>query len=126
MSARSVGVDPGLGRLSLPADHVAPARIPTEAELHQFVAEPESRRHHVWIAVVLACLLLGGGLFGSQLAAASVAKRNSERSQQALELSAVEIASKLRLSLQRQEDLAISAAAFFLARPFASNDQFRA
>jgi diguanylate cyclase (GGDEF)-like protein len=93
---------------------------------HPPVADTDSKRHHIWVAVVLACLLLAGGVLGSELAADSVAKRNSERSQQALELSAIEIASTLQSSLKREQDLAVSAAGFFLGTPYASNDQFLA
>ena len=41
-------------------------------------------------------------------------------------LSAVEVAATLRLALQREQDLAVSATGFFLGTPFATNEQFLA
>ena len=56
----------------------------------------------------------------------SVARRNSERSRESLELSAAEVASTLRVAILREADLAQSATAFYLRTPYATNDQFLA
>jgi diguanylate cyclase (GGDEF)-like protein len=85
---------------------------------------PPQKRSPIWVAVLLACVMLTGGVVGSAMTARSVAHRNSERSQASLELSSAEVASTLRLALQREEDLAVSATGFFLGTPFATNDQF--
>ena len=83
------------------------------------------RRNHIWVGV-LATLLLSAGVTGAALTARSVAHRNSERSDDARELSSVEVASTLRLAIQREQDLAVSATGFFLGTPYATNDQFLA
>ena len=72
----------------------------------------------------MAALLVAGGVTGSVATARSVARRSAERSHDALALSSVEVASTLRLAIQRQEDLAVSATGFFLDTPFPSNDEF--
>jgi diguanylate cyclase (GGDEF)-like protein len=85
-----------------------------------------SRRAHIWVSVVLASVLLTAGVVGAVLTARSVAHRNSERSEDELALSSVEVAATLRLAIQRQQDLAVSATGFFLGTPYATNDQFLA
>ena len=71
--------------------------------------EPDSKRHHVWVSAVLACALLAAGVLGSQVAAESVARRNSEKSHEALALSSSEVGSALGLAIQREEDLVVNA-----------------
>ncbi len=83
-----------------------------------------SKRWQVWIVVAMAALLVAGGVAGSASAASSVARRNAERSRDALALSSVEVASTLRLAIQREEDLAVSATGFFLDNPVPSNEEF--
>ena len=85
---------------------------------------PSARRNRIWVTVVLATLLLTAGIVGAALTAGSVAHRNTERSADALALSSVEVAATLRLAIQREEDLAVSATGFFLGTPFATNEQF--
>jgi diguanylate cyclase (GGDEF)-like protein len=84
------------------------------------------KRQRIWVAVLLVTVLLAGGLLGSVLTARSVAHRNSERQHEALNVSSIEIASTLRLAIEREEDLAVSAAGYFLGAPFSTNDQFLA
>ncbi len=60
------------------------------------------------------------------MTASSVARRNSETSRDALSVSSIEVASTLRLAIQREEDLATSATGFFLGNPIPSNAQFLA
>jgi diguanylate cyclase (GGDEF)-like protein len=88
--------------------------------------EPDAKRHHVWVSAVLACALLGAGVLGSQVAAESVARRNSEKSHEALALSSAEVGSALGLAIQREEDLVVNATGFFLENPFPTNEQFQA
>ena len=88
--------------------------------------EADPKRHHVWVSGFLACALLGAGVLGSQAAAESVAKRNSEKSHEALALSSAEVGSALGLAIQREEDLVVNATGFFLENPFPTNDQFQA
>jgi diguanylate cyclase (GGDEF)-like protein len=124
VSARNDGVDhrrPPTSTNTTPADGAA-----TDVVLHLPAIEADPKRNHVWVAIAMACLLLGGGVVGSVLAAKSVAHRDSTESRDALSQSSVEVASTLRLAIQREQDLALSATAFFLGTPFAPNAQFLA
>jgi diguanylate cyclase (GGDEF)-like protein len=98
--------------------------LPAGVVLHQSASDVDPKRNHVWVAVVLAAVLFTGGIVTSALTANSVAHRNAQRSQQALELSAAEVAATLRGAILREDDLAAIAAAFYLRTPFATNDQF--
>ena len=83
-------------------------------------------RNHPWVTIVLAVILLAGGVLSATMTARSVAHRSVEKSRDALALSSEEVASTLRLAIQREEDLAVSATGFFLGTPIPSNDQFLA
>ena len=83
-------------------------------------------RNHLWVTTVLAVMLLAGGVLSATMTARSVAHRSAEKSRDALALSSEEVASTLRLAIQREEDLAVSATGFFLGTPIPSNDQFLA
>ncbi len=87
---------------------------------------PVSRRWQARVVVMVAVLLLAGGTLGAVLTSESVVRRDTERSKQALALSSAEVASTLRLAIQREEDLAVSATGFFLGKPYPSNTEFLA
>ncbi len=125
MSAPNDGAAQG-PQPAAPSDPLMTERAPREVVLHLPAVEPDPRRNHVWVAIVLASLLLVCGVVGSVAAARSVANRNAERSQDTLELSSIEVAATLRLAIQRQQDLAVSATGFFLGTPYPTNDQFLA
>ncbi len=76
------------------------------------------------MAVLLAGLLFAMGVAGSVATASSVARRDADKSRNAFSLSTVEVASTLRLAIQREQDLAVSAAGFFLDSPLPSNAEF--
>ena len=82
------------------------------------------RRFHVWsvvaVAVTLACY--GAAVAGARF----VARSNEAKSAATFKRSATDIASTVRLALQREQDLEVTAAAFFLGDPQASDVQFRA
>jgi diguanylate cyclase (GGDEF)-like protein len=88
--------------------------------------ETGSKRHHVWVSAVLACMLLAGGVLGSRAAAVSVARHNSDHSREALVLTSVEVASTMRQAIKREEDLAVSATGFFHVNAFPTSEQFLA
>jgi diguanylate cyclase (GGDEF)-like protein len=93
------------------------------AKFKRFQTE-SGRRLQVSVVVLLAGLLLVGGIAGSVATASSVRMRNADSSRDALALSSVEIAATLRLAIQREEDLAVTAAGFFLNTPTPSNEDF--
>jgi signal transduction histidine kinase len=72
-------------------------------------------------ALALTVLLIVCAVFGAD----SVARSDAARSRQVFETSSAEIASTLQLAIQREEDLVVSAAAFWLDNPQASNADFR-
>ncbi len=124
MSTGEVVPAVGLGPTSI--DLRIPATAAPEFGLHPASVDTKPKQNRLWAAIVLAMLLFAGGVFGAALTARSVAQRSADKSRTALALSSVEVASTLRLAIQRQEDLAVSATGFFLGTPIPSNDQFLA
>ena len=80
------------------------------------------RRLGVW--GVIAALLAVGGVVGTVFAARSVARTDAQNSHQAFKQSSTEIASTLRLAIQREQDLIVDASGFVIGSPHASNAQF--
>jgi diguanylate cyclase (GGDEF)-like protein len=74
--------------------------------------------------VALVCLV--GGVIGSILGAQSVASRNATKQRAEFSHSATAIASTLKLAIQREEELAISASTYFADNPKASGAEFSA
>ena len=88
----------------------------TDVGQHSRVAAA-SKRWQLWVVVLAAVLLVVGGVVGSILSAQSVVRNDTARSKRALATSAAEVGSTLRLAIQREQDLAVSATGFFLASP---------
>jgi diguanylate cyclase (GGDEF)-like protein len=82
-----------------------------------------SKRHRLWLAV--AAMLAIGGITGTLFGASSVAHTGAANSREAFANSSGEVASTLQLAIQRERDLVVSASAFFLGDPHATNAQFR-
>src|SRR5665213_789767 len=76
-----------------------------------------------WVAVAALVAMIGvaGSVLGSQAAAKSAASQ----SRQIATTSSLEIAANLTLAIQREQDLAVSAATFLTANPNATMAQFR-
>jgi diguanylate cyclase (GGDEF)-like protein len=81
-------------------------------------------RRGVWAAVALLCVGLGAA--GSVLAARSVARSDADRAREAFPATAAGIASTLKLAIQHEEDLLVSATTFFAGNPKASGAQLDA
>jgi diguanylate cyclase (GGDEF)-like protein len=79
-------------------------------------------RRRVWLTV--AALLIVTGTTGSVLGAAAVSRSDSQRSRQVFVTSSTEIASTLKLAIQHEQDLVVSASAFVEDNPDASQSQF--
>jgi diguanylate cyclase (GGDEF)-like protein len=75
-----------------------------------------------WLA--LAALVIAAGSAGSLLGVNAYSRMQSHASRQAFAASAAGIASVLQLSIQRQQDLAVSAGAFFSEDPRATATEF--
>src|SRR5579863_7765583 len=88
------------------------------------VGSEGSKRYRVWLAV--AGLLAVAGVLGTVFAARAVARADAANSRHAFASSSGQVASTLQLAIQRERDLVVSASAFFLGDPNASNAQFRA
>jgi len=79
-------------------------------------------RRAVWAA--LAALCVAAGAVGSVLGAHAVAHTDAATARQAFPRSSAEIASNVKLAIQHEEDLLISASTFFAGNPKASAAQF--
>jgi diguanylate cyclase (GGDEF)-like protein len=77
----------------------------------------------VW--VVVAVLLVTGGIVGAMFGARSVARSDAEKARRGFEQTSDQVASTLQLAIQHQEDLVVSLAAFFLREPDVTNEGFR-
>jgi diguanylate cyclase (GGDEF)-like protein len=78
----------------------------------------------VWVSVAVLSVLVG--VAGTVFAARLVAHADATKSRQAFRNSSGGVASTLQLAVQREQDLVVNAAGFFLGDPGASNAQFRA
>lgn len=82
------------------------------------------RRFRLWAVVTL--VLPAGGVVGTVFAASSVARADADKSRQAFTSASGAVASTLQLAVQREQDLVVSAAGFFLGKPAATTTEFRA
>jgi diguanylate cyclase (GGDEF)-like protein len=76
----------------------------------------------VWTAVM--ALLVLAGVFAAVISAQATARSDAEEARLAFRLSSAEIASTLKLGIQHEEDLVVSASAFFTSNPNASPVDF--
>jgi diguanylate cyclase (GGDEF)-like protein len=80
------------------------------------------RRRTIWVVVVVVMLSLG--TTGSILASGSVARTSAQRWHQVFVTSSDDIASILKLSIQHEQDLIVSAAGFVISDPGATELDF--
>lgn len=78
------------------------------------------------VLAVVALAVLAAGVLGSFLGAQSVAHRNAADQRATFAHSATAIASTLKLAVQRQEELAVSASTYFANNPNATGAEFAA
>jgi len=83
-----------------------------------------AKSRYLW--VIVAVLLALGGTAGAALAATAVGDNAHRESQTAFEGVAADVSSTLQLAIEHEEDLVVSAGAFFLNDPTASNADFHA
>ncbi len=74
--------------------------------------------------VTVAALCVAAGVVGSVLAAHGVANHDANKTRTAFHQSSTAIASALKLAIQREEELAVSASTFFARNPNASPEEF--
>ncbi|HEX3520249.1 MAG TPA: bifunctional diguanylate cyclase/phosphodiesterase [Solirubrobacteraceae bacterium] len=74
--------------------------------------------------IALATVCVVGGVLGSVLAASSIAGHDRSTAVSAFQQSSTAIASSLKLSVQREEELTVSASTFFARNPKASPEEF--
>ncbi len=85
-------------------------------------AGPSVLRGRVWL--MAAALLMIIGTLGSILGAQSLARIDSQRSHEAFVTSSLEIAATLKLTIQHEEDLVVTAGAFVVRDPNVSQADF--
>jgi diguanylate cyclase (GGDEF)-like protein len=79
-------------------------------------------RKAVWAAVAVLCV--AAGTVGSLLGAQTVAHHNAAEARQTFNQTSAGIASALKVAVQREEDLAVSASTFYAGSPKASPAEF--
>ena len=79
-------------------------------------------RNRAWTAVTALLVLVG--VLASVLGARAVARSDADKARLAFHLASTEVASSLRLAIQHEEDLVVSASAFFSGNPNASPADF--
>ncbi len=94
---------------------------PRTGGLRRLMSLAQSRKS-VWTAAM--ALLVLAGVLASVLGAREVARSNAEHARLAFHLSSAEIASTLKLALQHEEDLVVSASGFVTGNPNASAGDF--
>jgi diguanylate cyclase (GGDEF)-like protein len=82
----------------------------------------KSSRRSFWIAIAVGVVAIG--FLGSFLGANNLAQTDNQQAHQNLQTSSVEIAATLNLAIQHEQDLAISAGAFIVENPRASESSF--
>ena len=82
----------------------------------------KSPRRSFWIAIAVGVVTIG--FLGSYFGAKNLAQSDVQQAHQNLQTSSVEIASALNLAIQHEQDLAISAGAFNVENPNASESSF--
>ena len=90
------------------------------------IAGPGRSKQHSFVWAAVAILLVVVGTTVSLFASAAVRRGDAERSRRAFDASSEDIASTLKLALQHEEDLVVSASGFVVGNPNASNAQLRA
>jgi len=83
-------------------------------------AAPVARRRRSSLWVVAMVLLVLAGIFAAVIGARAVARSDADKAQLASRVATGEIASTLKLALQHEEDLIVSANAFVSGNPNAS------
>jgi diguanylate cyclase (GGDEF)-like protein len=84
----------------------------------------ESGRGHAGIWVAVAGLLVLAGVIGSLLGARAVARSDANQARLSFHLASAEAASTVKLAIQHEEDLVVSASAFVTGNPGASAADF--
>jgi diguanylate cyclase (GGDEF)-like protein len=82
------------------------------------------RRKSAWAAVAVLCV--AAGTAGSVLGAHAVARTDATKARVAFPRTSAGIALTLKLAIQREEELGVSASTFFAEKPQASAAEFRA
>jgi diguanylate cyclase (GGDEF)-like protein len=117
------GLRPKLDGLGVVVDTNAMNSSDTVVSLSRPRGPRRPGRLRRWILV--SVLLVGAGSLGATIAARSISRADTAKSHEAFTATATQIASTLRLSIQHEEDLVISAAAFASGNSTASEADFR-
>ena len=101
-------------------------RIPRHADVCDIdqmqMAAPVRTRHKLLLTIVAALVIVG--TLGSLVGAHAVARSDASRSHQVFLTSAAQIASTLKLSLDREQDLSVAAAGVAVRDPDATQAEF--
>jgi diguanylate cyclase (GGDEF)-like protein len=103
-----------------PPDPLAPPRV----QLGRLARFRPLRRDRISIWAATTALLVIAGIVASVLGAKAVARSDADKARLSFNLSSAEIASTLKLAIQHEEDLVVSASAFVTEHPNASAAEF--
>ena len=120
-SSRSNPRRPTTSNWPSPARTWGPARTSRSAKGRGPARAPGAGKG-TWAAVSVLCVVIGAIL--SLLAAHSLARNDASKARATFQQSSSGIASNLKLAIQREEELAVSASTFFTANPKASHAEF--
>ncbi len=101
---------------------MSPYRYDSEVSSHD--ADASRRTRGGWLGLAVGVLVIG--ILGSLLGAHIVASEDARSSQQAFSTASGDVASRLQLALQREQDLVIAAGGFAIRNPEGSQASFEA
>jgi diguanylate cyclase (GGDEF)-like protein len=113
-----------------PAQAAAPAPEPSAAPPSEATAPDRNSgrlplgARGLWVALALLCV--AAGALASVLGSHSLARSDAAKSERAAHQSAAQIATGVRAAIQHEEDLTLTASAFFADHPNASAAEFHA
>src|ERR1700722_12401762 len=96
------------------------ARVMSNSTLES--VEYMRRRRTTW--AVGAALLIALGTTGAVFGASAIARNNAQKSHQVFATSSAEIASTLKLAIQHEQDMIVSAGGFVVGNPEETEAQF--
>jgi diguanylate cyclase (GGDEF)-like protein len=99
-----------------------PSAAPSSAAQPRARATGPAARKGLWALVAVLCF--AAGAVGSVLAARSLARTDAANARKAFPQASAAIASTLKLAVQREEELAVSASTFFARNPATSPAEF--
>ena len=127
--SQSVPPQAGASPVASGVEHPVSDSAPEPSAAPSSTGQPRARatgaagsRKGLWVLVAVLCL--AAGAVGSVLAARSLARTDASNARKAFPQASAAIASTLKLAVQREEELTVSASTFFARNPTTSSAEF--